>query len=324
VRPDDTAHPPLVCVLGPTGAGKTEAAIKVAEAVGGAVVNFDSRQIYRDLPLITAQPSPEELARCPHRLYGFAPLERKIGAGEYARLLEAEVASIRAQGLVPILTGGTGLYLRAFLQGLAEIPEIPEAVRRAVAEDMLAHGPQVLHQRLGKVDPDYAARVAPADRQRVSRALEVYLATGRPLSAWHADQKKEGKSNAAARPAIKAGLTLTLAELAPRLAARIRAMIEAGAADEVGRAFAAHPDERAPSFSGIGCPELLAYARGEMNLEETSALWLKNTRAYAKRQITWFKREVGVAWFAPSQTEELAGHILRLLDSLRKGNGKTS
>ena len=310
-------------MLGPTGAGKTEAAIVIAEAVGGAVVNFDSRQIYRDLPIVTAQPTAEEAGRCPHRLYGFAPVTQKIDAGEFARRLEAEIAAVREQGLVPILTGGTGLYLRAYLEGLAAIPEIPEAVRREVAKDCRALGPHLLHERLAQIDPAYAARIAPADRQRVARALEVYLSTGRPLTAWHADQAAGMAGRAAARPAIKAGITATLAELGPRLAGRIRAMLDAGAAEEVRRAYEASPDPDAPGFSGIGCRELLALLRGEMDIEQASARWLKNTRAYAKRQMTWFKREPGVAWFALGQTKELAGHARRLLDNLRKGNGKT-
>jgi tRNA dimethylallyltransferase len=180
---------PLVSLLGATGAGKTEAAIRLAAAFGGEVINFDSRQIYRELPVVTAQPAPEETARCPHHLYGFLPAVSRRSAGRYARLVHIVVSRVHGRGRLPILVGGTGLYLRAILSGLAPIPDVPEAVRQTLVEECARLGPQALHERLAAVDPASAARIAPADRQRITRALEVHLATGRTLSDWHARQQ---------------------------------------------------------------------------------------------------------------------------------------
>jgi tRNA dimethylallyltransferase len=295
---------PVVCILGATGTGKTEAAIRLAETFGGTVINYDSRQIYRDLPIVTAQPTPAERARCPHLLYGFLPATAERSAGSFAGLVDACVARVRKKGLVPILVGGTGLYLRAVLEGLAPVPDIPAEVRRAVGEDWSRLGSQAMHARLAAVDPESAARIAPADRQRVTRALEVHAATGRPLSAWH-------RMGAGERPdyaPVKIGLSVPEGDFVLRLARRIEAMLEAGAVAEVARAASRHPGGTR-ALSGIGCAEIMAFLTGEMDLEAAKALWLKNTRAYAKRQMTWFRKEPGVAWFAPDDHRGMAASV---------------
>jgi tRNA dimethylallyltransferase len=284
----------VVCLLGATGTGKTEAGLVLAEAFGGGVVNVDSRQVYADLAVVTAQPTAGEQARAPHYLYGDTPLDAPVCAGDFALKARAVVATLHDKGLLPLLIGGTGLYFRAILGGLAPIPPVPDAVRQAVLEDFTRHGPTVMHARLAAVDAAYAARIAPADRQRVTRALEVHAATGRSFSDWHA----LGDPNAPGYDALKIGLTLPMADLAPRLARRIEAMEAAGAAGEVRRALARYPED-APGLSGIGGPELAAFLAGKTSLEAAKALWLANTRAYAKRQMTWFRKEPGVVWFSP-------------------------
>ncbi len=285
---------PLVCLLGATGTGKTEAAIRLAQAFDGEVINFDSRQIYRELPIVTAQPAREERACCPHHLYGFLPAHSRRGAGGYARLVHAVAGRVRERGRLPILVGGTGLYLRAILSGLAPIPDIPAALRADIQAECDRAGPHTLHARLLAVDPASAARIAPADRQRVTRALEVYAATGRTLTDWHSQET-------AAQPeydAVKIGCALPEPGYAGRLARRIAAMVEQGAVAEVARAAARHAPG-AWGLSGIGCAEILRHLSGELDLDAALALWLKNTRAYAKRQMTWFRKEPGVSWFAP-------------------------
>ncbi|MGE4193150.1 MAG: tRNA (adenosine(37)-N6)-dimethylallyltransferase MiaA [Pseudodesulfovibrio sp.] len=304
-----SARPPIVCLVGPTGTGKTAAAIAVAERLPAAVVNFDSRQVYRDFPVITAQPDEEERAACPHHLYGFLPTEEKMTAARLKELAEGKIEEIRAQGRLPILVGGTGLYLRSLLSGIAPIPEIPEDVRRGVLGRIEAEGPQVLHAELAKTDPEYAAKIHPNDTQRNARAAEVYLATGRNMTWWH------GESEHAPAPydALKVGMRISLNDLEPHLARRIGIMLERGALDEARAAYARCPEPDAPGWTGIGCAELLAFLRGETTLEEARERWVKNTRAYAKRQITWFNKEADVHWFAPGENREVADLVVSWL-----------
>jgi tRNA dimethylallyltransferase len=298
----------VVCLLGATGTGKTEAGILLAETFGGAVVNVDSRQVYAGLAALTAQPSAGEQARCPHFLYGDTPLDVPVCAGDFAIRARATAAAIADRGLLPLLVGGTGLYFRAILGGLAPIPAVPETVRRSVQREYDRLGPEGMRARLAAVDPDYARKIAATDRQRVTRAMEVHAATGRSFSDWH----KLGDPTAPDYDVLKLGLAMPMAELVPRLARRIEAMIAAGAVCEVGRALDRHPAD-APGLSGIGGPELAAYLAGGVDLEGAKAAWLANTRALAKRQMTWFRKEPGVVWHA---SDDHAGMIRTVRDWL--------
>lgn len=291
----------VLCVPGPTGAGKTAAALALAREVRGGVVNFDSRQVFADFPIITAQPTPEEQAACPHLLYGFLATAQALAAPAWADLARSAIADLAAEGRVPILVGGTGFYLRALLDPLAPIPPVPPDVRNAVQARWDGEGGAALHGELAGKDPAAAARIHPHDRQRVTRALEVLEATGRTLTDWH----REG----AAAPdweVCKLGVALPPAALDPRLEARIGAMLAAGALEEARRALARCPDRTAPGWTGIGCAELGAHLAGEMDLDAACGLWFRNTRAYAKRQMTWFKRDASIRWFTPGQESALA------------------
>ncbi len=291
----------MLCLLGPTGTGKTDASLILAEAFRGSVVNFDSRQFYREVPITTAQPSAREQARCPHLLYGCIACRQPMSAGLFADMAAPALRRVLDQGRTPILVGGTGLYLRALLEGLAPIPDVPEPVRETVFAQWDDLGGAAMHRKLTEVDPDYAARVHPNDRQRVTRALEVHAATGRPFTHWHT--RAEGAFPASC---LRIGLRLDKPALDDRLARRIDAMLEAGAVEEIRAAMASCPDvPNAPGLSGIGCAELAAHLRGEMDLEQACALWLSNTKAYAKRQMTWFKKDPSVRWFAPNDTDAM-------------------
>lgn len=290
----------VICLVGPTGAGKTAAALHLARALGGEVVNADSRQVYRDFPIITAQPSPEERAVCRHHLYGFLHSEEKISAGQWAARAAAEAAALQARGVVPILVGGTGLYFKALLEGIADIPPVDPAVTRTLTEECAASGPEALHLRLQEVDPVYAARIHPHDRQRIIRALEVAQGTGRSFSWWH-----EHASAAPLCVGLRLGLQMDLAKLTPRLERRIGAMLKAGALEEAREARRRCGDAAAPGWSGIGCAELYRHLAGELPLEDACALWARNTRAYAKRQLTWFRADSQLRWCAPDDVREL-------------------
>jgi tRNA dimethylallyltransferase len=297
----------LPCILGPTGAGKTAAALALALAFPGPVriINADSRQVYRDFPLITAQPSPAEQARFAHRLYGFLPPTEKLGAGAYARLADAAIRESLAEGALPVLVGGTGLYLKALFSGLAPIPEVPGEILEHWQRACAAEGAPALHRLLVQKDPEYAARIHPHDRQRISRALAVLQATGKPFSHWHKIPPPPSPYRA-----LKVGLDLPLSLLEVRIRQRMEAMLEAGALEEARRAFARFPDPSAPGWTGIGCRELLDYLSGRLSLKQALALWQRNTRAYAKRQYTWFRPDREIAWFSPDQAQGLTAHVL--------------
>jgi tRNA dimethylallyltransferase len=290
----------VVCIVGPTGTGKTAAALGLAERFTGGVVNYDSRQVYRGVPLVTAQPTPEEQARCPHWLYGFMEPIQAIDAGMFSHLAESAIDEAGQRGLLPLLVGGTGLYLDALLYGLAAIPDVPPLVRQTIQVRYDDLGGEALHGELATLDPEYAAKIHPNDRQRITRALEVFETTGRVLSSWHAEQKTQPKFNH-----LKIGLAMDLDELTPRLARRIDMMLEAGAVAEMKAAYQKTPIPNAPGWTGIGCMELIEYIRDRLTLEQAKSLWLKRTRAYAKRQLTWFRRDKEIHWFAPGKVQAM-------------------
>ena len=297
--------PFVVCILGATGTGKTAAALDLAREFKGEVVNFDSRQIYKGLAVVTAQPGPDETAVCPHHLYGFLDPCRRMMAAACARLARDTAAEIQDRNGLPLLVGGTGLYLRAILHGLDDIPDIDPEVRSRVRARCRESGPQVLHRRLQQVDPEYAARIHPNDTQRNCRAMEVFESTGRPLSSWHG-----GGGQESAYRCLKIGVHMDLDSLTSRLGRRIDCMVASGAVDEMRRALELCPDRNAPGFSGIGCREIAAFLAGEISFDECRALWLKNTRAYAKRQMTWFRREKDVLWIAWDEIGDRMGMVL--------------
>jgi tRNA dimethylallyltransferase len=301
------ARPRLVAIIGPTGAGKSRAAVELAETAPGCVVNFDSRQVYAGLETVTAQPTPREQAGAAHRLYGFLDPCSSISAGEFRNLAAQTVVDVLEQGKLPILTGGTGLYLDAFLYGLAPMPAIPPRVRDELQACLKAQGSRHLYDELARVDPEYAARIHPNDGQRVTRALEVHRASGRPFSSWH---RKQDKSEPFF-DCLKLGVFQEIDDLKPRLAARIEAMLEHGALEEVRAVLDRCPD--AHSLSGIGCAELAAHLQGETTLSQARDRWLASTRAYAKRQMTWFGRDRDIVWFPPGSERDMAEAALAWL-----------
>lgn len=289
----------VICLAGPTGSGKTALALFLARHLNAEIINADSRQVYADFPLITAQPSPEERALAPHHLYGFLATQQKISAGRWAHLAQAKARELAKAGRVPLVVGGTGLYFRALLHGMAVIPPIAPELTRLLEAQMQSAGPEALHSQLAKADPLYAARIHPHDRQRILRALEVLEGTGKPFSWWH--------SNAMSAPLCTGPLFVldcSLDWLRPRLAGRLDAMLANGALAEARAALSRCPGildgARPPGWSGIGCAELLQHLEGEISLEECRKLWLAHTRAYAKRQLTWFRGESD-AVFLPAE-----------------------
>jgi tRNA dimethylallyltransferase len=287
----DLAHPATVILGGPTASGKSALAAALARALDGTVINADSMQVYRELPVLTAQPSAADRAAVPHRLYGFLPVTERCSAGRWATLARAEIDAARRDARLPIVVGGTGLYLRALTDGLAPVPEIPAAVRDAARQRLAAIGKAAFHAELGRRDPEMAARIRPADPQRMVRAWEVIEATGRSLADWQAQPN--------ASPAAGAFTKLMLLPERSRLYlacdARFAAMVERGALEEA-RGVMSHGDTPTlPGLKALGLRDLIRHIRGEISLEAAIAAGQQATRRYAKRQMTWFRHQFGEA-----------------------------
>lgn len=287
MNPPRSPLPPVVVLAGPTASGKSALALDLANRLDGVVINADSMQVYRELRIVTARPSPSEEAHAPHRLYGVLPAAEPCSAARWLALARAAIEEARASGKVPIVTGGTGLYLRGLDQGIADIPEVPAAIRAALATRLEAEGLPALHAHLARVDPLGAGRIRPGDRQRTLRALEVWEATGRPLSAWQADD----------RPADRASIAWIWldpprAELHARAAARFRKMLEEGAVEEVRAFLALKLDPALPATKALGVPELARHLAGDLGLEAAVEQAVTATRQYIKRQSTWFRHQL--------------------------------
>ena len=300
--------PPSILVIGgPTASGKSALAADAAARFGGVVVNADSMQLYRDLPILTSWPDDELRARAPHRLYGVLDGAERCSAGRWRALAMAEIERIRGDGALPILVGGTGFYLRALLAGLAPVPPTPEPVRAAVRALYEREGSGGLHARLAARDPEAARRLEPGDSQRVMRAYEVIEATGRSLLSWQAEKHESFGGRAA---------TLVLepprSELYDACNTRFESMMAAGALDEAACLKARGLDPGLPVMKAVGVRALHDHLSGVTSLERAIALGRQETRRYAKRQTTWFRTQMpGTArmpdrYRAESKRESLA------------------
>jgi tRNA dimethylallyltransferase len=281
-------RPPVVVVTGPTASGKSGLALALARAFDGVIVNSDSMQVYRELAVLTARPTAGDMALAPHRLYGVLPGAAACSAGRWRALALAEIAAAQAAGRLPLVVGGTGLYLRALVRGLAELPAIPAALRRAARDLHHRLGGAAMHAELAQRDPATAARLGPGDTQRLIRAWEVLEATGRPLAEWQAE---DGGTPAPHR-------FLCIALMPPRRALhaacddRFLRMLEAGALDEVRALLALGLDPALPVMKALGVPELAAHLHGALPLESAVAEARQATRRYAKRQTTWLRTQL--------------------------------
>jgi tRNA dimethylallyltransferase len=278
-----------VLIAGPTASGKSALALAVAEGIGGIVINTDSMQVYRDLEVITARPGPAEQARVPHLLYGHVDAAENYSVGRFLGDAAAALEAARAQGRIPVFTGGSGLYFKALTHGLAAIPPVPADIRAAVRAKLDAAGPEALHAELSRRDPVTAVRLRPADRTRIARALEVVEATGRSIADWHHEGLPPPLD--AARVA-RIFLAPDRAALYRRIDARFDAMLSAGALEDVRALAARRLDPLLPAMKAHGVPWLIRHLAGEMSLDAAAAEAKKDTRHYAKRQFTWFRHQL--------------------------------
>ena len=295
---------PLIVLAGPTGSGKSEMALRLARTLDGEIVNYDSVQVYRGFDIGSAKPSREERELVPHHLFDIVEAHDEFNAADYGRLAREVCSNIET----PILVGGTFFYLRALLSGLPEMPGRDDALRARLRDiASRARGPARLHRWLTRVDPQSASRIAPADRHRVERALEVWMTSGRAISTW--DREPAGEL-----PAIKIGLRLERAHLHANLDARVEAMFRAGLVEETRALLARYPATARP-FSTIGYKEAAAVVRGEMREEDAIAETKRRTRAYAKRQMTWLRSERGVQWVDADDRDAAYESALRIVRS---------
>ena len=293
----------VLIVAGPTGSGKSTLAMDAAGTFDGVIVNADSMQVYRELRLITARPSPADEAGAPHRLYGFVSAAERCSAGRWLRLARAEVADALSAGRLPIVVGGTGLYLKALLEGLAEVPPIPAEIRME-AEALYAEvGSAALRHELERLDPEGAKRIAAGDRQRLIRAFEVARWTGQPLSEWQQRCSTPAAGDGTGRFATIA-LLPSRERLYPALEARLESMLANGAIDEVGALLALDLDPGLPAMKAVGVREIGAYIRGESTLEQATKLAKQATRRFAKRQYTWLRHQLSAELVANEQYSE--------------------
>lgn len=309
-------------IAGPTASGKSRLALDLAErlaSMGGAViVNADSMQVYRELRVLTARPSTEDEARAPHRLYGVLSAAVACSAIRWRGLVMAEIERAWGEGRVPIVVGGTGLYFRALLDGLAPVPAIPDDVRRAARELHDRIGAESFHARLYVRDPTMAARLETGDGQRLIRAWEVLEATGVSLAEW---QHRAEPNAGFAAPSLRFVLDVPRPEIWARIERRLAAMIEGGALSEVVALDALGLEPSLPAMKAAGVPELLAHVRGECSLEEAVERATAATRRLAKRQTTWFRHQAadwtrvegGSAQYSESFGDKIFPNIRRLL-----------
>lgn len=285
----------VLVILGPTAVGKTGLALALAGRLDGEVISADSAQVYRQMDIGTDKPAPAVLARVPHHLIDVCEPDEPFSVAEFQRLATAAVADITGRGRLPLLVGGTGLYIRALTSGFRfSLPGDP-ALRRQLALEAEKMGPQHLHDRLRACDPRTAAAVHPANVRRVIRAIEVYLRTGTPVSAW--------KETAGVPPFtfIKVGLTRRREELYGRIEARVEDQLRRGLVEEVRRLLDRGYSPALPAMQALGYKEVVPFIAGRVSYEEMVDELKRNTRRYAKRQWTWFRREPDVVWFDLSE-----------------------
>jgi tRNA dimethylallyltransferase len=286
----------VILIAGPTASGKSVLALELAAKLRGIIINADSMQVYRDLRIITARPSPDEEQRLPHRLYGHVDAAENYSVGRWFGEAATALADTLGRGQPAIVTGGTGLYFSTLTRGIAAVPPIP-----------------ALHAELKRCDPATAARLKPGDRARITRALEVVLATGRSLTAWHADNTPGGVDLAGA---AKVFLMPNRDELAQRIDARFDTMMAAGALAEVRALAARNLDPSLPAMKAHGVPWLIRHLKGEITMAEAAEQAKRDTRRYTKRQATWFRNQLPqFEWVEPQHAAAAVEAQLRRLET---------
>lgn len=297
--------PVLVIILGPTAVGKSRVAVDLALRFGGEVISGDSIQVYRGFDIGTDKPGPEARRGVPHHLIDAVGPEVQFTAADFVREALAAARGIAARQRLPIVAGGTGLYLKALVDGLFPGPGRDPSVRAALEAEAREDGLDALFRRLEAADPEYARKIRGRDRVRIIRALEVLETTGRPIS----EHFRETRSPVMGRTVLRIGLTLEREALCRRIDDRVERMFARGLVDEVRGLLSRGVLETAPPFRALGYSHVLRHLRGEIGRDEAVALTKTDTRRYAKRQMTWFRKMAGVVWFSPDDGPGLEQNV---------------
>jgi tRNA dimethylallyltransferase len=284
-----SSKPPLVLIAGPTASGKSGLALALAEQAGGVIINADSAQIYRDLPVLSAAPTEEDSARSEHQLYGVRDGANPCSAADWADMARSAIAEVQSKARIPILVGGTGLYIRTLLDGIAPVPAILPEVRRRVRSAPIEQN----RAELEKLDPEAAARLNPGDSARIARALEVVISTGRTLVDWQSHREGGIGEKVSLKPLV---LLPPRDWLYARCDSRFETMVKNGAVEEVKALLARKLDPSLPVMRGIGVREITAFLSGDIGREDMIARGQQATRNYAKRQYTWFAHQTPAHW----------------------------
>lgn len=291
----------LLVIVGPTGSGKTDLSIRLALRYRAPIVSTDSRQLYRGMPIGTAQPSEEQLRAVEHHFIASHDVDERLSCGQYEVEALACLERLFTQHDTVVAVGGSGLYVKALCEGMDELPQADEAIRRELEEQLRSKGVGALAERLRTLDPDYWAVVDRSNPARVMRALEVCLQSGHPYSSLRTGRRRE-------RPfrSIKIGVTMPRAELYERIDRRVDAMIAQGLEDEARRLY---PRRELNALQTVGYRELFDYFDGRVTFDQAVELIKRNTRRYAKRQLTWFRRDPEIRWFGPADDAAIAEYI---------------
>lgn len=300
----------LICIAGPTASGKTGLAVALAQALNGEVVSCDSMQIYRGMDVGTAKPTPEEMQGVPHHLLDVADPGEDFSVGRYVRLATEAITDIHSRGRTAIVAGGTGLYLDSLVKGEEFAPPSREGERKFLEDAAEQKGIEYVYDMLMEADPETAERLHLSDRKRIIRAMEVFLITGLPLS-WHIAQSRQRPPRY--RPAWLGLNFRDRAKLYARIDARVDQMLAQGLEQEVQRLLNAGVDPQTTAMQAIGYKELASALRGECTVEEAASRIKQASRNYAKRQLTWFRRNDKIRWIYPDETPDLLARAMKLL-----------
>lgn len=299
-----------ICLAGPTACGKTNIALEIAEEFNLAIINADSRQVYEDFPIITAQPTIEEQKKVKHFLYGFLSSNEKINTGKWLEMACNVMHGLKQDHILPLFVGGTGFYFKTLLEGIAAIPHIDNKISNDLFLRLQNEGLEVLYSELCVKDNIYASKIHKNDTQRILRALEVCEGTEHNFTWWHENCEKI--------PSAKGPFLVILPnlnEITPYIEKRIDSMLKNGAIDEAKKALDKNSCIEMPVWSGIGCAEILSYLKQQISFEDCKKLWIKNTRAYAKRQITWFKYQKNAIFLSLTAKDRIKDLVKEFLDS---------